>query len=94
MSEEKRNKIIAAVTVNAIILIFIIVAVIIYQIVEISVLNARKKALYDELYVVTQRYEHAEDILDRLQNDDEFLRIILELGKLGEDVSEFLSQSA
>ena len=94
MSEEKRNKIIAAVTVNAIILVFIIVAVIIYQIVEISVLNARKKALYEELYSVQLKYEHAEDILDRLQNDDEFLRIILELGKLGEDVSEFLSQSA
>ena len=93
MDEEKRNKIIAAITVNAIILIFIIVAVLIYQIVTISVLNARRKALYEEVYIVTQKYEYEEDILDRLQNDDEFLRIITELGKLGEDTSGYLSES-
>ena len=92
MSEEKSNKIIAAAVINAIILLFIIVSVLIYQVVTISVMNARKNKLKQELHLVQQKYEYAEDILDRLQNDDEFLRIIEELGKLGEDVSGYLSE--
>ncbi len=91
MSEEKRNKIIAAVTVNAIILIFIIVAVIIYQLVTISALNNRKKDLYEELYRIEQKYEDAEDILERLQNDEEYREVLEALGKLGEDVSGYPS---
>ena len=91
MSEEKRNKIIAAVTVNAIILIFIIVAVIIYQLVTISALNNRKKDLNEELYRIEQKYEDAEDILERLQNDEEYREVLEALGKLGEDVSGYPS---
>ena len=89
MEEEKRKRIAAAITVNAILLLFIIVGVLIYQVVAISVLTARKKELNKELSEVRKKYEYAEDILDRLENDDEYLRIIQELGKLGEDVSEY-----
>ncbi len=92
MGEEKRNRIVAAVTVNAIILVFIIVAVIIYQIVTISVLSARKKQLYAELYELQQQYEEAGDILDRLENDEEYRRIVTALGQLGEDVSNLLPE--
>lgn len=94
MSEEKRNRIVAAVTVNAIILVFIIVAVIIYQIVTISVLNARKKELYEELYRIQQQYENAEDVLYKLQNDEKYLEIVLALGQLGEDVSNLLPENS
>ena len=45
MGEEKRNKVVAAITINAILLIFIIIAVLIAQIVQISVLRRRKNAL-------------------------------------------------
>ena len=89
MEEEKRKKIVAAITVNAILLLFIIVGVLIYQIIEIGVLTSRKKALNEELAAVRRKYEYAQDILDRLETDDEYLRIITELGKLGEDVSEY-----
>lgn len=87
MGEEKRNRIIAAITVNAIILIFIIVAVIIYQLVTISVLNARKKELYEEKARIERRYEDGLDILDRLQNDEEYLAVLEALAQLGENVS-------
>ena len=89
MEEEKRNKIVAAVTINAIILIFIIVAVIIYQIVTISVLNKRKRELWAEYYRLEQKLADAEDILDRLKYDEEFREVIEALGKLGETVPEY-----
>lgn len=88
MEEEKRNKIVAAVTINAIILIFIIVAVIIYQIVTISVLNRRKRELWAEYYRLEELLEYEQDILQRLEYDIEFQEIIEALGKLGETLPE------
>ncbi len=91
MSEEKRNRIIAAVTVNAVVLIFIIVAVIIYQIVTISVLNNRKRELYEEKARIERQYDDATDILERLQNDEEYLAVLQALAQLGENVSGYPS---
>ena len=44
-NEEKRKRIIAAFTVSGVILIVILFAVVIYQIVEISVLSERRSKL-------------------------------------------------
>ena len=93
MGEEKRSKIMAAVRINAIILILIIVAVLIYQVVTISSAISRKKELYEELKRIERKYEGAQDILERLRNDDEYLKILEELAKLGEDVSGYLALS-
>ena len=42
MKDEKRNKIAVAITVNMVLLVFILVAIIIAQIVQISVLSASR----------------------------------------------------
>lgn len=88
MDEEKRKKVAVAITVNAVILVFIIVAIIIYQLVTISSLNAKKKKLYSELNDLRQKYSEATDLLKRLQYDEDFKRIVESLGNLGEDISK------
>ncbi len=63
MDEQKRNRIAAAFTVNAIVLIVIIAAVLIYQMVQIQLLNSRKNDLIDKIAM----YE------DMIANDSEDL---------------------
>ncbi|MDE7162701.1 MAG: hypothetical protein K2O44_01305 [Clostridia bacterium] len=87
MGEEKRNKVVAAVVVNAVLLVFIIVAVLIAQIVQISILKRRKAALLDELYQLEQQYEESTDLLDRLETDQKYLEIIQQLVGMGVDVT-------
>jgi predicted PurR-regulated permease PerM len=77
VNEEKRNRIIAAVTVNAVLLIVIILAVIIYQIVEISILSARRKELLQEYAKTMQELEESEDWLDQFNlKQDEVMYIL------------------
>lgn len=64
MREEKRNRIIAAIVVNAVLFVFIIVGVLIAQIVEISVLNHRKKMLDAELQALYEEYDNQSDLLE------------------------------
>ena len=82
MNEEKRNRLIAAIVVNAVILVFIIVSVIIYQIVQICVLSARKKELMEQYSALAAELEEDNSFLSRLETDEEFREIIIELGKL------------
>ena len=89
MGEEKRNKIVAAVTVNAILLVFIIAAVIVFQIIHISVLNNKKKELYQDLARIQREYEETEDFWLRWQYEEDFRKIHLALAKLGEDTSGY-----
>ncbi len=83
MGEEKRNKIVAAVTVNAILLIFIILAVLIAQIVQISVLRRRKAELFAQLEALSARYETSDDILTDLENHGEAYELTVKLTQLG-----------
>lgn len=85
MNEEKRNRIMAAIAVNAVILIFIIVSVIIYQIVQICVLSARKKELMEQYNALAVQLEEDSDFLTRLETDEDFREIIIELGKLDQN---------
>jgi cell division protein FtsI/penicillin-binding protein 2 len=80
VNEEKRNRIIAAATVNAVLLIVIIFAVIIYQIVEISILSARKKELTEEYNRLQQEYEQCVDNLEKLDLEDQLYILALQLG--------------
>lgn len=82
MNEEKRNRLIAAIVVNAVIFVFIIVSVIIYQIVQICVLSARKKELMEQYSALAAELEDDNSFLSRLETDEEFREIIIELGKL------------
>jgi predicted PurR-regulated permease PerM len=77
VNEEKRNRIIAAITINAVLLIVIIFAVIIYQIVEISVLSAKRKALLEEYAATMQELEESEDWLEQFNlKQDEVMYIL------------------
>ncbi|MDE6076002.1 MAG: hypothetical protein K2G26_06160 [Clostridia bacterium] len=83
----KRNKIIAATVVNAVLLVFIIAAVLIAQIVQISVLKRRKTALLGELYRLEQQLEEDQSTLDRLQTDEKYREIVIQLVQMGVDVT-------
>lgn len=83
MGEEKRNKIVAAITVNAIMLIFIILAVLIAQIVQISVLKRRRDQLKSELRALVAKYETTEDILEDLEVRGEIYQNIIKWQQQG-----------
>jgi cell division protein FtsI/penicillin-binding protein 2 len=80
VNEKKHNRIVAAVTVNAVLLIVIIFAVIIYQIVEISILSARKKELTEEYNRLSQEYEQCVDNLEKLDLEDQLYNLAIQLG--------------
>lgn len=86
MGEEKRNKIIAAATINAILLVFILVAVIIAQIVEISIKTNRKNALLAEYNQLVAQYDESKATLDRLEDDEHYRQLVIELAQMGVDV--------
>lgn len=83
MGEEKRNKIVAAITVNAILLIFIILAVLIAQIVQISVLKHRRDQLKAELEACVAKYNGTQDILDNLEARGEIYENIIKWQQQG-----------
>lgn len=83
MGEEKRNKIVAAITVNAILLVFIILAVLIAQVVQISVLKRRRNELKAELQAYVAKYESAEDILEELEACEGIYQKIIEWQQQG-----------
>lgn len=72
MKDEKRKKIAVALTVNMVLLVFILVAVIISQIIQIVVLNNRKQALYTEYCTLLAMLDENEELYDRLETDEQF----------------------
>ena len=92
MGEEKRNKVVAAITINAILLIFIIIAVLIAQIVQISVLRRRKNALINECNTLVNERDKLEDFIDKYEKDEAIRQLILEMKKLGMTDKEILDR--
>lgn len=96
MGEEKRNKIVAAVTVNAILLVFIILAVLIAQIVQISVLKRRKNVLISELQTLVKQLDDVTKLEEDLKQglyediDSEIYKRILQLQQAGMTTDEIL----
>lgn len=90
MGEEKRNKIVAAITVNAILLIFIILAVLIAQIVQISILKRRRNELFAELEALSATYEDTEDLWEDLQNKGKAYELTIKLKQLGATEEEIM----
>lgn len=70
MSEDKRNRIVAAVTVNSIILIVIIAVVLVYQMVEMGILFSRKSAIEEQIQQYEEQIDEAEDLLEYYQTED------------------------
>lgn len=73
MTEEKRNRIVAAITVNAIILIAVLVVVVVYQMVIIATSRAYLKSLREQIDSYQQQMQQDMDDMERLQSE-EFLR--------------------
>lgn len=90
MGEEKRNKIVAAITVNAILLVFIILAVLIAQVVQISVLKKRKRELFAELEYLSTQYDSSDDILTDLENKGRAYEVAMKLYDLGASKEEIM----
>ncbi len=80
MTEEKRNKLIAAVTVNVILLIVILAVVLVYQLIEISVKNNRKKQYAQEIQSYYEELEKAENSLDYYQSDEYLKQLAFKYG--------------
>lgn len=73
-NEEKRKRIIAAVTVAGVVLIVILFAVVIYQIVDICVLKARRNQLEQEYNYILSQVGQREDWLENYElHEDEIL---------------------
>lgn len=72
MKEEKRNKITAAITVNAVLFVFILVAILIAQIVQISVLNRRKQDLLSRYNILVEKRDEAETLEEKLEAEEEY----------------------
>lgn len=73
-NEEKRKRIIAGMTVAGVILIVILFAVVIYQIVDICVLKARREKLQSEYAYILSQIEEGEDWLENYElNEDAIL---------------------
>ena len=80
MNESKRNKLIAAVTVNVVILIAVLVAVVIYQLVNICVLTKRRDRLQAEVTTINKEIENMEVSLEYYKSKDYLMDKALELG--------------
>lgn len=70
MTEDKHNRIMAAITVNAVLLIVILAAIVIYQLVVVSTLRNTRDGLLAEIEQVQQETEDLEkDLNERLKSD-------------------------
>ena len=65
--EEKRKRIIAAVTVAGVTLIVILFAIVIYQIIDISILKARRDRLKDEYEYTLSQIDEGNDWLENFE---------------------------
>ncbi|MCD8295282.1 MAG: hypothetical protein LUE27_08585 [Clostridia bacterium] len=73
ITEDKKNRLVVAITVAAVVLIVIFIAVVIYQMVEMVVIKNRKQDLQDQIDYYTEQIDKAESDLDYLQSE-EFLK--------------------
>ena len=80
MTEEKRNRIAAAITVNVILLIFILAAVVVYQLAVITRANKQRQALREEIEFYNQQYRESEDLYERLQMEEFLMEKLVEYG--------------
>lgn len=80
MTEEKRNRIVAAITINVILFLVIIVCTITYQIVEISILHSRKQQILGEIAYYQEQINGSQDALEYYQSSDYLLLKAYEYG--------------
>lgn len=80
MTEEKRNRLIAAVTVNVILLIAILASVCIYQLVEMVKLNNLKKEITKQIEVYETKEEKDQNTLNYYKSEEGLLDLAYQYG--------------
>ena len=75
--EEKRKRIIAAVTVAGVTLIVILFAIVIYQIIDISILKARRDRLKDEYEYILSQIDEGNDWLENFELHEDSILYML-----------------
>ena len=80
MAEEKRNRIIAAITVNIILLIAVFAIICIYQMVEIATINKLKKDMQNQIDYYNAQIKIDEDTLNYYKSEDGLLDKAYEWG--------------
>lgn len=80
MKDQKRERIAAAVTVNVILLIVILAAVVIYQLITLSVMSKKRDALEAEIARYEQLIRQGNDDLEFLQSEQNLLELALQYG--------------
>ena len=80
MNESKRNKLVAAVTVNVIILIAVLVAVVVYQLIDICVLTNRRDKLKAEVKSIESEIDDMGKTLEYYKSESYLLDKAFELG--------------
>ena len=75
--EEKRKRIIAAVTVAGVTLIVILFAIVIYQIIDISILKARRDRLKDEYEYTLSQIDDGNDWLENFELHEDSILYML-----------------
>ena len=70
MTEEKRNRILAALTVNAVLLFVILIIVWIYQLITIVVLINRKADIEKQITQYKQQINNAQSKLEEYQTEE------------------------
>lgn len=69
MTEEKRSRIIAAITVTVVLLIVILTAIVIYQLVILSSMKKRKQNIENEIQYLQEQTAQESQTLEDLQSD-------------------------
>ena len=80
MTSQKRDRLVAAVTVNIVLLLVILVAVMVYQLVTIFVLNKNKTDLEEEVSQIVENTENMEQDIEYYQTLDGLNDLIIEYG--------------
>ncbi len=80
MTEEKRARLMAAVTVNVILLIAILAAVLVYQLIVLTTLRSERKRITEEIERYEQMVQESDDYLERLQSEEYLRDKLIEYG--------------
>lgn len=83
MTEEKRNRIVAAFTVNAILLLVVLFAVMIYQFVIIGNLNSKRENIQKQITECEEEIEQAQNDLDFYNSENGVLYWLIYNGYVG-----------
>ena len=78
MTQQKRNRLVAAGTVSVVLLLVVLVAIMIYQLVVIVQLRNRRQELIDEIEKNSTELENYEDLLDYYDNYDALYQLAVE----------------